>query len=63
MAMSSRGTQSSDRKWSRTGQGDRRVTITLEDEDDEQLDGDVMGRCHVMKAEIRPNALMVRVAT
>jgi len=39
------------------------VTINVDGEDDYQLDGDVMGRCHVMKAEIRPNALKVRVAT
>jgi len=39
----------------------RRVSITVKGDDDYQLDGDVIGRCHQILAEIQPNALSVRV--
>lgn len=39
----------------------RRVAITVRGEDDYQLDGDVMGSCHQMLAEIQPGALSIRV--
>jgi diacylglycerol kinase (ATP) len=40
----------------------KRVSITLEEEDDYQLDGDVMGGCRRMLAEVNAGALQVRVA-
>jgi diacylglycerol kinase family enzyme len=39
----------------------RRVDITVASDDDYQLDGDVIGRCHHILAEIQPHALSVRV--
>jgi diacylglycerol kinase (ATP) len=40
----------------------RTVTIALEGRDDYQLDGDVIGDCRFMRAEIAPGALHIRVA-
>lgn len=37
------------------------VTISVDGEDDYQIDGDVVGRCRFMRAEIQPGALSVRV--
>jgi diacylglycerol kinase family enzyme len=39
----------------------RTVSITLQEPDDYQLDGDVMGKGRRMLAEIQPHALSVRV--
>jgi diacylglycerol kinase (ATP) len=39
----------------------RAVTITLKSPDDYQLDGDVMGECRRMRAEVQPGALSVKV--
>jgi diacylglycerol kinase (ATP) len=39
----------------------RRVTITLDGEDDYQLDGDVIGTCQRIVAEVQPGALQVHV--
>ncbi|MET1004936.1 MAG: diacylglycerol kinase family protein [Propionibacteriaceae bacterium] len=37
------------------------VTITIDDPEDYQLDGDALGACRVMKTEIQPGALTVLV--
>ena len=37
------------------------VTISIDGEDDYQLDGDVIGKCRFLRAEIAPGALRVRV--
>jgi len=37
------------------------VTISLEGRDDYQMDGDVIGDCRFLRAEIAPGALLVRV--
>jgi diacylglycerol kinase (ATP) len=39
----------------------RRVTITVEERDQYQLDGDTVGECGTMVAEVRPGALTLRV--
>jgi len=39
----------------------RKVTITIHGQDDYQLDGDVIGSCRRLEAEIQPGALSVRV--
>ena len=39
----------------------RRVTITVEERDQYQLDGDTVGECGTMVAEIKPAALTLRV--
>lgn len=39
----------------------RRVTITVEERDQYQLDGDTVGECGSLVAEIRPGALTLRV--
>ena len=39
----------------------RRVTITVEERDQYQLDGDTVGECGTMVAEIKPGALILRV--
>jgi diacylglycerol kinase (ATP) len=39
----------------------RRVTITVEERDQYQLDGDTVGECGSMVAEVRPGALTLRV--
>ena len=39
----------------------RKVTITVEERDHYQLDGDTAGECSSMTAEVRPSALTLRV--
>ena len=39
----------------------RRVTITVEERDQVQLDGDTVGECNTLTAEVMPGALMLRV--
>jgi diacylglycerol kinase (ATP) len=39
----------------------RRVTITVEERDQVQLDGDTVGQCNTLTAEVMPGALMLRV--
>jgi hypothetical protein len=39
----------------------RRVTITVEERDQVQLDGDTVGACNTLTAEVLPGALMLRV--
>jgi diacylglycerol kinase (ATP) len=39
----------------------RRVTITVEESDQYQLDGDTVGECSSMTAEVQPGALNLRV--
>lgn len=39
----------------------RRVQITVEERDHYQLDGDTVGECNAMTAEVRPGALTLRV--
>lgn len=39
----------------------RKVTITVEERDQYQLDGDTVGECGTMVAEVRPGALTLRV--
>jgi diacylglycerol kinase (ATP) len=39
----------------------RRVSITVEESDQYQLDGDTVGQCSSMLAEVRPGALTLRV--
>ena len=39
----------------------RKVTITVEERDQYQLDGDTVGECGVMVAEVKPAALTLRV--
>jgi hypothetical protein len=39
----------------------RKVTITVDGRDHFQLDGDTVGECSTMTAEIRPRALTMRV--
>jgi diacylglycerol kinase (ATP) len=39
----------------------RRVTITVEERDQVQLDGDTVGECNTLTAEVLPGALMLRV--
>lgn len=50
--------QSSDRIDQLVG---RRVTIELDEPDDYQLDGDTIGRCRRLTAEVEPGALKVKV--
>ena len=50
-----RGDEQLDR---RTG---RRVTITVDHKEPYQMDGDTVGECSTMVAEVRPGALLVRV--
>ena len=39
----------------------RRVTITVEERDQVQLDGDTVGECNTLTAEVVPSALLLRV--
>ena len=39
----------------------RKVTITVDGRDHFQLDGDTVGECSTMTAEVRPRALTMRV--
>ena len=39
----------------------RKVTITVDGRDQYQLDGDTVGECGTMTAEVRPGALLLRV--
>jgi diacylglycerol kinase (ATP) len=39
----------------------RRVTITVEERDQVQLDGDTVGECNTLTAEVVPGALHLRV--
>lgn len=39
----------------------RKVKITVEERDHYQLDGDTVGECNTMTAEVRPGALLLRV--
>ena len=39
----------------------RRVTITVEERDQVQLDGDTVGECYTLTAEVVPAALRLRV--
>jgi diacylglycerol kinase (ATP) len=39
----------------------RRVTITVEERDQVQLDGDTVGECNTLTAEVVPGALLLRV--
>ncbi|HYP46674.1 MAG TPA: diacylglycerol kinase family protein [Propionibacteriaceae bacterium] len=58
LRMITRRPQKDDRVDQRTG---RTVTISIEGQDDYQLDGDVIGKCRFMRAEIAPSALNIRV--
>ena len=40
----------------------RKVQITVEESDQYQLDGDTVGKCSSMLAEIQPGALTLRVS-
>jgi hypothetical protein len=39
----------------------RKVTIRVEERDHYQMDGDTVGECSAMTAEVRPGALTLRV--
>jgi hypothetical protein len=41
----------------------QRVTLTVEEPDHYQLDGDTVGSCTTMIAEVHPSALLLRVPT